>query len=63
MAELNELEIKALAEASGISVLEEDLPLLAIQLNGMLRLLKPLEALPLTEIESIPTLLTQRGGK
>jgi Asp-tRNA(Asn)/Glu-tRNA(Gln) amidotransferase C subunit len=61
MHELNEAQVKALAEVSGISVPEEDLALLTIRLNGMLRLLEPLEALPLSEIEPIPTLLTQRG--
>jgi Asp-tRNA(Asn)/Glu-tRNA(Gln) amidotransferase C subunit len=62
MRELNEPEVRALAEASGISVPEEDLSQLTIRLNGMLRLLQSLEALPLSDIEPIPTLLTQREG-
>jgi len=62
MRELDEAGVKALADAIGVKVPEVDLPLLVIRLNGMIGLLQPLEALPLNDVEPVPTLLTQRGG-
>jgi len=62
MRELDEAEVKALADAINVKVPEVDLPLLVIRLNGMIGLLQPLEALPLNDVEPVPTLLTQRGG-
>jgi Asp-tRNA(Asn)/Glu-tRNA(Gln) amidotransferase C subunit len=62
MRELAEAEIKAFANASGIKVPEEDLPSLTIRFNGIMELLHSLEALPLYDVEPIPTLLTQREG-
>jgi Asp-tRNA(Asn)/Glu-tRNA(Gln) amidotransferase C subunit len=62
MQELTKAEVKALADASGLNIPEEDLPLLTIRLNGIMELLRSLEALPLDNIEPIPTLLTQREG-
>lgn len=63
MRELNEAEVKALADASGIDVPEEDLSRLTIRFNGIMALLQPLEELPLKDIEPIPTLLTQGQEK
>jgi len=62
MRELDEAEVKALADVINVKVPESDVPLLVIRLNGMIGLLQPLEALPLNDVETIPTLLTQRGG-
>jgi len=62
MRELDEAEVKALADTMNVEVPEVDLPLLVIRLNGMIGLLQPLEALPLNSVEPVPTLLTQRGG-
>jgi hypothetical protein len=62
MGDLDAAEVKALADAIGLNVPELELPLLVIRLNGMIRLLQPLEALPLDEVEPIPTLFTQWGG-
>jgi Asp-tRNA(Asn)/Glu-tRNA(Gln) amidotransferase C subunit len=63
MRELGKEEIKALAEASGVKVPEEDLPTLTVRFNGMMELMVQLEALPLEGVEPIPTLLTQREGE
>jgi hypothetical protein len=62
MDDLNEAEVKALAEDIGLNVSEPELSLLVIRLNGMMKLLQPLEALPLDQVEPIPTLFTQWGG-
>jgi hypothetical protein len=61
MRELHEAEVIALADAIDLNVPELELPLLVTRLNGMIRLLQPLEALPLDDVEPIPTLLTRRG--
>jgi hypothetical protein len=62
MDDLNEAEVKALAEDIGLNVSEPELSLLVIRLNGMMKLLQPLETLPLDQVEPIPTLFTQWGG-
>lgn len=62
MQELNEAAVKAIADAVGVKIPEEELAQLTIRLNGMIALLQPLEDLPLDDMELIPTLLTQGGG-
>jgi Asp-tRNA(Asn)/Glu-tRNA(Gln) amidotransferase C subunit len=61
MRELNSQEVRALADASGLTVPEADLERLTIRLNGLLTLLEKLDTLPAEGAEIIPTLLDQGG--
>ena len=62
MRELSEMEVKALADTIGIKVHPEDLFLLTIRLNGMIEHIRPLEALPLEEVETVLTTISRKGG-
>lgn len=60
MPELDDETVKLMAEAMGVNVIDAELPLLRVRLNGMIELVKSLRELPLDNIEIVPTLLTQR---
>lgn len=60
MRELNQAQVRALADAADVKVPEGEVGLLTVRLNGMLELLHQLDSLPLDDAEIIPTLLTQR---
>jgi Asp-tRNA(Asn)/Glu-tRNA(Gln) amidotransferase C subunit len=60
MGDLNADEVRSLAAACGLTVPDQELPILTTRFNGMMDLLKPLDTLPLENEEIIPTLLTQR---
>jgi hypothetical protein len=60
MRELNEMEVKVLADTVGVKVTEEDLPGLAVRLSGIIEIFHKPESLPLDGAEPVPTLLTQQ---
>ena len=60
MRELNQEQVRALADAADLKVPEEEMGRLTVRLNGMFELLYKLDSLPLDDAEIIPTLLTQR---
>lgn len=62
MRELQESDVKALSEAAGLEVPQEDLSVLTVRLNGMIEMSRILETLPLQHVEPLPILLMQKEG-
>jgi hypothetical protein len=62
MRELQESDVKALSEAAGLKVPQEDLYVLTVRLNGMIEMSRILETLPLQDVEPLPILLMQKEG-
>ena len=56
MTELSPEQVRAMATALGLSLDGEDLTEVTHRLNGLLEALRPLDELPLADVEPLPIL-------